>query len=331
MGELTNQVIEQWAQLSPPAPTPPPPLSTDSLVNWQAVEPDIKTSFLKIAIKSDLLSPSHSVSIAPISYKVEADPLVFFDQMTGFTPGTKWEEAARTYQAFFQSIEIKQLFKLAFKGEKEVAFKTKGSIEYSANDDDEYKKTISVLVGIIVALSAIAAIAAEILGAYNKTKDIKKWVWIGHLALSRIVFCVFNFYIRTKILIEAVQAVQGAGHHGQENEGVVNNGNQAAGIAAAAIALGEDAILPARQVLGDGPPQENGRVDPLSEHVQVRRDSAVEHDALQPMPDRLQQPIDEPLALIAQNAENAIHEVRGQAAEAANAEEIGLSDTFMAS
>lgn len=196
MGELTKQVIQNWAQ----RPTPSP------------FEPDIKSSFLKLAVKSEILTPSHTVSIAPISYKVEVDPLVFSDQFFGLPlaideffelPGS----VNRIHQSLFQSIEIKQLLKLSFKGEKEVAFKTKSSVEYSSKEDDESKKQARNMVTLTVASSAIFAILGEVY-ANQKSKEKQKILWLAHAGMTRFLFMVFNGLLRAKIHIEGIKAVQ---------------------------------------------------------------------------------------------------------------------------
>lgn len=180
MGQLTEQVIKQWEQLSAPSP----------------FKPDIKSSYLKTAIKSEILTPSHAVSIAPFSYKVEVDPFVFSDQFIGLPPSV-----AKIHQALCQSIEIKQLLKLSLKGEKEVTFKTKSTVEYGSNEDDQSKAKTKTFVSLAVASSALVAIAGEIL-ASKKLKDEQKYLWIAHAALSRLLFMVFNWVVRAKITLK---------------------------------------------------------------------------------------------------------------------------------
>ena len=189
MGQLTEQVIKQWEQLSAPSP----------------FKPDIKSSYLKTAIKSEILTPSHTVSIAPISFKVEVDPLVYLDQLTTIPI---WAQRLST-MGLFQSVEIKATGKLAFKGDKEVAFKSKSNVEYSSNDDDEAKTKSKFFVGFAIVSSVLVAIAGEVL-ASKKLKTEHKYLWLAHMGLSRLVFMIFSYVQKEKIKIELATTVKDA-------------------------------------------------------------------------------------------------------------------------
>ena len=189
MGQLTEQVIKQWEQLSAPSP----------------FKPDIKSSYLKTAIKSEILTPSHTVSIAPISFKVEVDPLVYLDQLTTIPI---WAQRLST-MGLFQSVEIKATGKLAFKGDKEVAFKSKSNVEYSSNDDDEAKTKSKFFVGFAIVSSVLVAIAGEVL-ASKKLKTEHKYLWLTHMGLSRILFMIFSLVQKEKIKIELATTVKAA-------------------------------------------------------------------------------------------------------------------------
>jgi|LakMenEpi03Aug12_release.lakeMendotaPanAssembly.Ray.scaffolds.fasta_scaffold33585_4 hypothetical protein len=192
MGELTNQVINHWAQIkAPPVPS--------------LFEPDIKSSYLKTAIKSEILTPSHTVSIAPISFKVEVDPLVYLDQLTTIPI---WAQRLST-MGLLQSVEIKATGKLAFKGDKEVAFKSKSNVEYSSNDDDEAKTKSKFFVGFAIVSSVLVAIAGEVL-ASKKLKTEHKYLWLTHMGLSRILFMIFSLVQKEKIKIELATTVKAA-------------------------------------------------------------------------------------------------------------------------
>ncbi len=189
MGQLTEQVIKQWEQLSAPSP----------------FKPDIKSSYLKTAIKSEILTPSHTVSIAPISFKVEVDPLVYLDQLTTIPI---WAQRLST-MGLFQSVEIKATGKLAFKGDKEVAFKSKSNVEYSSSDDDEAKTKSKFFVGFAIVSSVLVAIAGEVL-ASKKLKTEHKYLWLTHMGLSRILFMIFSLVQKEKIKIELATTVKAA-------------------------------------------------------------------------------------------------------------------------
>ena len=192
MGELTNQVINHWAQIkAPPVPN--------------LFEPDIKSSYLKTAIKSEILTPSHTVSIAPISFKVEVDPLVYLDQSSALSILAQ----SLSTMGLFQSVEIKATGKLAFKGDKEVAFKSKSNVEYSSNDDDEAKTKSKFFVGFAIVSSVIVAIAGEVL-ASKKLKTEHKYLWLTYMGLSRVVFMIFSYVQKEKIKIELATTVKDA-------------------------------------------------------------------------------------------------------------------------
>jgi hypothetical protein len=200
MGVLTDQVINQWAQIANPDYWDP-----GNFI-------DTKSSFGKFAIKSEILTPSHTVSIAPLSYKVEVDPSVFSDQFTGLL-----ETLSPYSPAFFQGIEIKQLLKLSLKGDKEVAFKTKSTVEYSANEDDESKTMAKIFVSLAVVTSALAAIASEVC-AVHKWKDEQKFMWIGHAAFCRLLFAFFNYVVRANIQVELATEVKAAAARKKDEE-----------------------------------------------------------------------------------------------------------------
>ena len=192
MGELTNQVINHWAQIkAPPVPN--------------LFEPDIKSSYLKTAIKSEILTPSHTVSIAPISFKVEVDPLVYLDQSSALSILAQ----SLSTMGLFQSVEIKATGKLAFKGDKEVAFKSKSNVEYSSNDDDEAKTKSKFFVGFAIVSSVLVAIAGEVL-ASKKLKTEHKYLWLTYMGLSRVVFMIFSYVQKEKIKIELATTVKDA-------------------------------------------------------------------------------------------------------------------------
>jgi|GEM_PF-3941322 len=194
MGQLTDQVINDWSKI--PAPQTP---------SWASqFEPDVKTSWGKSAIKSEILTPSHAVSISPSSFKVEVDPLVYLDQWA-----TIRVFAHKLYSGLLQSVDIKATGKLAFKGDKEVAFKSKSNVEYSSNDDDEAKTKSKVFVAITIAASVIVAIAGEIL-ASQKSKTKHKILWWSHAGFSRILFWIFSIIQREKIKIELAGIVPAA-------------------------------------------------------------------------------------------------------------------------
>ena len=194
MGQLTDQVINDWSKI--PAPQTP---------SWASqFEPDVKTSWGKSAIKSEILTPSHAVSISPSSFKVEVDPLVYLDQWA-----TIRVFAHKLYSGLLQSVDIKATGKLAFKGDKEVAFKSKSNVEYSSNDDDEAKTKSKVFVAITIAASVIVAIAGEIL-ASQKSKTKHKILWWSHAGFSRILFWIFSIIQREKIKIKLAGIVPAA-------------------------------------------------------------------------------------------------------------------------
>lgn len=195
MAELTNQVIKQWSQI--PAPATP-----------GQFDPDVKSSYLKTAIKSEILTPTHTVSIAPISFKVEVDPLVYL------APDSAISVAAHrlSTMGLFQSVDIKATGKLAFKGDKEVAFKSKSNVEYSAKDDkndDNYHKWPQRFVGLAITTSVLVAIAGEIL-ASKKLKDEQKYLWLAHMGLSRLISMIFSLAQKEKIKIELATSVKDA-------------------------------------------------------------------------------------------------------------------------
>jgi hypothetical protein len=168
-------------------------------------EPDIKSSYLKTAIKSEILTPSHTVSIAPISFKVEVDPLVYLDQSSALSMLAQ----SLSTMGLLQSVEIKATGKLAFKGDKEVAFKSKSDVEYSSNDDDEAKTKSKYFVGFAIGSSVIAAIAGEVF-ASQKLKAQHKILWLAHMGLSRLVFMIFSYVQKEKIKIELATTVKAA-------------------------------------------------------------------------------------------------------------------------
>lgn len=200
MAELTNQVIKQWSQI----PKPETPGQFD---------PDVKSSYLKTAIKSEILTPSHTVSIAPISFKVEVDPLVYLDQLTTIPI---WAQRLST-MGLFQSVEIKATGKLAFKGDKEVAFKSKSNVEYSSNDDDEAKTKSKFFVGFAIVSSVLVAIAGEVL-ASKKLKTEHKYLWLTHMGLSRLLFMIFSLVQKEKIKIELAETVKEAAKQKKADE-----------------------------------------------------------------------------------------------------------------
>jgi hypothetical protein len=199
MGQLTEQVIKQWSQIL--APQTPSPLSL--------FEPDIKTSWGKSAIKSEILTPSHAVSISPISFKVEVDPFVYLDRN-----GTLSHYAQKFFTiGLTQSVDIKATGKLAFKGDKEVAFKSKSNVEYSSGKEkDEQgngKEWSKILVGVTIATSVIAAIGGEVL-ASQKLKTQHKILWWSHAGVSRFLSIIFSLIQREKIKIELAETVREA-------------------------------------------------------------------------------------------------------------------------
>lgn len=283
MGELTNQVIQNWAQRLTPSP----------------FEPDVKSSYLRTAVKSEILTPSHTVSIAPISYKVEVDPFVFFDQFCGIP-----EVVGRIHQPLFQSVEIKQLLKLSFKGEKEVAFKTKGNIEYGQNDDDDAKDCTKLFVTLAVVSSALCAILGECY-ASQKLKDKQKLMWYIHASLSRYLFMVFNAACKEKILIAGVNAVQPPAANGQGG----------AGPPAAAIQPipnqhpGADLALAPENGMANQP---EGEPDPPLVLVQNRQDAADVAPDLFPAGLMENNIANDEVAAV-NDAENELHEIRIEA------------------
>lgn len=202
MGQLTDQVINQWSQRpAPQTPSPPSPLSL--------FEPDIKTSWGKSAIKSEILTPSHAVSIAPWSFKVEVDPLAYFEGDNAFSALVqRWST-----MGFFQSVDIKATGKLAFKGDKEVAFKSESSVVYSAGDEkgpQQQKLVLSKgLVRVVVISSIVVAIAGEVF-ASQKLKTVHKILWFSHAGLSRILSWLFSAIQREYIKIELAETVRDA-------------------------------------------------------------------------------------------------------------------------
>lgn len=196
MGQLTEQVIKDWSKIpAPQTPSPPSPLSL--------FEPDVKTSWGKSAIKSEILTPSHAVSISPWSFKVEVDPLAYFEGDNAFSALVqKWSTVG-----FFQSVDIKATGKLAFKGDKEVAFKSESSVVYSAGIENRVLS--KWLVRVVVISSILVAIAGEVL-AIQKLKTEHKILWYIHAGFSRILSWLFSAIQREYIKIELAETVRDA-------------------------------------------------------------------------------------------------------------------------
>ena len=108
---------------------------------------------------------------------------------------------------FFQSVDIKATGKLAFKGDKEVAFKSESSVVYSAGIENRVLS--KWLVRVVVILSIIVAIVGEVL-AIQKLKTEHKFLWYGHAGLSRILSWLFSAIQREYIKIELAETVRDA-------------------------------------------------------------------------------------------------------------------------
>ena len=223
---------------------------------------------------------------------------------------------AKIHQALCQSIEIKQLLKLSLKGEKEVTFKTKSTVEYGSNEDDQSKAKTKTFVSLAVASSALVAIAGEIL-ASKKLKDEQKYLWIAHAALSRLLFMVFNWVVRAKITLRGPVVIQPPA-----DNAAAPDAQDPAVLPAVDQLLLDPAVLAAALPLLPGldnpvAPIEEPAQDPPVAFVDGRADGAEENPEVIPPPLQMDGEANNHVVGQVDNAQELRAEVRASFADAA--------------